>query len=90
MRVAFERSKQLSYERLRDPRTVSLAWLRTLQDEEAAVLGPDPWRYGLDDANRHNLATFLGYCGRQGVGPRELSVDELFYPPSLDEPPAFV
>jgi 4,5-dihydroxyphthalate decarboxylase len=90
IRVAFEQSKQLAYERLRDPRTVSLAWLRSLQDEQAAVLGPDPWRYGMNDANRQNLATFLGYCARQGVAQRKIALDDLFYPPSLEDPPSFV
>jgi 4,5-dihydroxyphthalate decarboxylase len=90
VRTAFDEAKRLAYTRLTDPRTVSLAWLRALQDEQAAILGPDPWRYGMDDANRHNLATFVGYCAAQGLAPTDLSVDELFYPPALEDPPAFV
>jgi 4,5-dihydroxyphthalate decarboxylase len=90
IRAAFERSKALAYERLRDPRTVSLAWLRALQDEEADILGPDPWQYGMGDANRHNLATFLGYCAAQGIAGRDLDLDGLFFPASLEDPPSFV
>jgi 4,5-dihydroxyphthalate decarboxylase len=69
---------------------VSLAWLRTLQDEQAAILGPDPWRYGMNDANRRNLVAFLGYCTRQGLAPDGLALNELFCPSSLEGPPSFV
>jgi len=88
---AFEQSKQLAYRRMQDPRTVSLAWLRALQDEERALLGHDPWQYGLSAANRANVATFLGYAKAQGVvADQQLSVDDLFVPSTREQPPAFV
>jgi 4,5-dihydroxyphthalate decarboxylase len=87
---AFEAAKATAFSRLRDPRTVSLAWLRALQEEEAALLGPDPWGYGLDDANSHVLQTFLGYAMQQGVASRSMSPAELFLPSTLERPPAYV
>jgi 4,5-dihydroxyphthalate decarboxylase len=87
---AFTEAKRLGMARLNDPRTVSLAWLRALQEEEREVLGTDPWRYGLDDVNRNTLETFLGYAERQGVTARRLEVDELFAPSTLARTPTYV
>ena len=87
---AFEAAKAAAFRRLQDPRTVSLAWLRALQEEEQALLGPDPWEYGLGEANRHVLATFLGYARQQGVAARPMAPEELFLPATLDQPPAYV
>jgi 4,5-dihydroxyphthalate decarboxylase len=87
---AFEEAKRLAMRRLENPRTVSLAWLRSLQEEEQALLGPDPWHYGLDEANSHTLATFLGYAREQGVAARDLTPPELFHPATAERPPAYV
>jgi 4,5-dihydroxyphthalate decarboxylase len=87
---AFVESKRLAMKRLTNPRTVSLAWLLALQQEERSLLGPDPWRYGFDDVNRHTLETFLGYALRQGVAAREVTAEELFFPATLEQPPSYV
>ena len=87
---AFVESKRLAMKRLTNPRTVSLAWLLALQQEERALLGPDPWRYGFDEVNRHTLETFLGYALRQGVAARKVTAEELFFPATLEQPPAYV
>lgn len=87
---AFEAAKAAAVRRLQDPRTVSLAWLRALQEEERALLGPDPWRYGLDDANAHVLRAFLGYAEQQGVASRAMTPAELFAPATIERPPAYV
>ena len=42
------------------------------------LMGSDFWSYGLDDANRHNLQTFLDHHHRQGLSSRSLKADELF------------
>ena len=86
----FSEAKRRAQQRLKDPRTVSLAWLRALQEEEQALLGPDPWRYGLDDVNRHTLDTFLGYAAAQGVTARRVAVSELFHGSTLDAIPQYV
>ena len=87
---AMEEAKRLAYRRLQDPRTVSLAWLRALQDEERALLGPDPWQYGLSAANRSTLEAFLRYSREQGMGAESLTVDDLFHPATREAPPDFV
>ena len=86
----FNRAKEAGYRRLRDPRTVSLAWLRALQEEERELLGPDPWHYGFDESNRATLDTFLGYAHRQGLTTRRLEPEELFDPGTLEAIPAYV
>ncbi|SOC49513.1 4,5-dihydroxyphthalate decarboxylase [Blastococcus aggregatus] len=87
---AFQEAKRLAYERMEDPRTVSLAWLRALIEEERALLGRDPWEYGLSDRNRRTLERFLGYAGEQGMVGRDVTVDGLFYPSTLETPPRSV
>ncbi|MGH3750349.1 MAG: hypothetical protein ACRDT8_23460, partial [Micromonosporaceae bacterium] len=87
---AFTEAKRLAFARLQDPRVVSLAWLRALQEEERELLGTDPWRYGLDQANRHVLATFLRYAAEQGLGAEALTPERLFHPSTLEQPPAYV
>jgi 4,5-dihydroxyphthalate decarboxylase len=87
---AFEAAKRAAMQRLSDPRTVSLAWLQAAQEEQLAVMGSDPWRYGLGENNRNTLATFLRYAAEQGVAARQLDVEELFCPSTIAEAPHYV
>ena len=64
---AFEKAKQLCYQRVVNPRIVPLAWFAHQWQEERKVLGPDPWVYGLGEANRKNLQTIVRYCHEQGA-----------------------
>ena len=75
---AFEASKRAAYARLQNPRIVPLAWYRSYQEQEQAILGPDPWEYGLSERNRKNLATAIKYSHQSGLISREIPVDELF------------
>ena len=75
---AFEASKQLAYQRVKNPRMVPLAWVRTAVEEQRAVLGPDPWAYGLTPANRKNLETVLRYTYQQGMIGKMVPLDALF------------
>lgn len=86
---AFDTAKGMAMARLRDPRTVSLAWLRWLIEHERDLLGPDPWINGLEP-NRHVLDTFLGYAHEQGVAARRLAAEDLFHSSVLEEPPGYV
>lgn len=86
----FEESKSMAMKRLSNPRTVSLAWLRALQEEEQALLGADPWNYGLDRQNTMTIDTFLRYAQEQGVTSRSLKAPDLFDPSVVDAPPAYV
>ncbi len=75
---AFEAAKALAYRRIANPRVVPLAWIRTSWEEQEEILGPDPWAYGLNDANRKNLETVLRYCHQQGLISRMMPLDDLF------------
>jgi 4,5-dihydroxyphthalate decarboxylase len=90
MLEVFEESKRIALKRLEDPRKVSLAWLRALQEEEAALLGRDPWRYGFDKVNHHTLDKFLEYAAAQGVNARRVTPEELFPASVREELPAYI
>ena len=75
---AFDAAKALAYTRVANPRVLPLAWGRTAWEEQRDVLGPDPWQYGLTDANRKNLTTILGYVHQQGLIRRPPPLSELF------------
>jgi 4,5-dihydroxyphthalate decarboxylase len=75
---AFEQAKEVAYRRMENPRVVPLAWFQTAFEEQQAVLGPDPWAYGLDEANRRNLQTLIQYSHDQGLIDRVVPVDALF------------
>ncbi|HWF38931.1 MAG TPA: ABC transporter substrate-binding protein [Candidatus Acidoferrales bacterium] len=75
---AFDKAKQLAYQRVRNPRVVPLAWFSAAWEEQNEILGRDPWTYGLGAANRKNLATAIRYTHQQGLISRAPSVDELF------------
>lgn len=87
---AFERSKRLAYRRMENPRSISLAWLTALQEEERSILGSDPWQSGLTEGNRRTLSAALLYAREQGIIDRSLTPEELFWPASLDEIPKYV
>jgi len=76
--LAFEEAKQLAYQRLTNPRNVPLAWFRTWWEEERALLGPDPWEYGLSELNKRNYGTLIGWVHAQVLsGPRP-KLEDLF------------
>jgi 4,5-dihydroxyphthalate decarboxylase len=75
---AFEKAKQLAYRRLANPRMVPLAFVRTAVEEQEAILGKDPWSYGLTPSNRNNLETVQRYCYQQGLISRTVPLDALF------------
>jgi len=75
---AFEASKQLAYNRVANPRMVPLAFVRTAVEEQEAILGKDPWSYGLTPQNRKNLETMQRYAYQQGLIKTIVPVDALF------------
>lgn len=75
---AFEKSRKMAMERMEDPRLVPLAWYREAWEEQNRVLGPDPWAYGLGEANRNNIETLSRYAYHQGLIDRPLRAHELF------------
>ncbi|RKR76458.1 4,5-dihydroxyphthalate decarboxylase [Frondihabitans australicus] len=62
--------------------TSMLPWLNDLADRDAALLGPDPFAFGVA-ANRVAIETFLRYHHEQGLS-RRFAVDEVFAQELLD------
>jgi 4,5-dihydroxyphthalate decarboxylase len=75
---AFQHAKALAMHRMANPRIVPLAWYREEWEAQEAILGPDPWEYGLGDKNRHTIETLAGYSHEQGLTKRRLTADDLF------------
>jgi 4,5-dihydroxyphthalate decarboxylase len=86
---AFRKAKARAWKKMEDPRRVSLAWFREGLEEQRTVLGADPWPYDLPN-NWKAVDAMCEYAARGGLTRRRLSVDELFFPPSVDEPPRYV
>ncbi len=81
---AFQKSKENCYERMRDPRNFALVWMKEHLQEQEALFGLDPWPYNLED-NRSNLEAIVRYEYEQGIIKKKPKVEELFFPPSLQE-----
>jgi 4,5-dihydroxyphthalate decarboxylase len=76
---AFEDAKQQSYKYWADHRRSSLAWFGAEQEEERALLGPDPWPYSVEK-NHVALETLLDYAFEQRLTERRLDIKEIFAP----------
>ncbi|MFK8252309.1 ABC transporter substrate-binding protein [Ancylobacter terrae] len=79
---AFDEAKNIAMKRMRNPRLVPLAWYQEAWEEQERLLGPDPWEYGLSEANSRNFETLVGYSHEQGLIDRRIPLDELFLPVS--------
>ncbi|WP_429810477.1 ABC transporter substrate-binding protein [Ensifer sp. B1-9] len=75
---AFTEAKRIAMERMENPRIVPLAWYREAWEEQQAILGDDPWAYGLGNQNRKTLETAVGYALEQGLIGRKVELSELF------------
>ena len=74
---AFEDAKQQAYKYWADHRRSSLAWFGAEQEEERALLGPDPWPYSVEK-NRVVIETVLDYAFEQRLTERRLDINEIF------------
>jgi 4,5-dihydroxyphthalate decarboxylase len=79
---AFQRAKELCYERMKDPRSFALVWVADLIREQKEIFGLDPWPYNLED-NRNALEAVIRYEYEQGMIKKKPKPEELFFPPSL-------
>lgn len=77
--TAFQEAKALAEQVLRDSGTLRymLPWLHAAAEESWRVLGPDPWKYGVEP-NRVAIETFARYCHEQGLTPRPYRAEEIF------------
>lgn len=84
--MAFQKAKHMAFQRLANPRNVPLAFCQTYFEEERALLGPDPWEYGMTDLNQSNYDTLVGYVHQQVLaGPRP-QLKDLFAKESFEIP----
>ena len=67
MYKAFEQAKALAMERMENPRIVPLAWYREAWEEQEAVLGKDPWEYGLTERNSQEFRAARDLFLRAGL-----------------------
>ena len=81
---AFQHAKEVCYERMRDPRSFALVWVKELMDEQKAIFGPDPWPYNLED-NRKALEAAVRYVYEQGMIKNKPKIEALFFSPSLQK-----
>jgi 4,5-dihydroxyphthalate decarboxylase len=79
---AFVRAQELAYAELRVSAALKtmLPWQIEAVEETTALMGEDWWPYGLGEANRKVLETFLRYHHEQGLSPERLELDTLFAP----------
>jgi 4,5-dihydroxyphthalate decarboxylase len=87
--TAFEASRALAFERMRDPRRVSLAWFAEALAEQRRVLGDDPWAYDFA-RNRAGLEMMIRWSHEQAMIARPFAPEELFHPSVLTDPPLYV
>lgn len=88
LQLAFRESKDLAFRRMVDPRSISLAWVRDLIEEQERVLGADPWAYSFAE-NRRALETMIRFSEEQGIISRRMAPEDLFVPSTLGDLPAY-
>jgi 4,5-dihydroxyphthalate decarboxylase len=82
--AAFVEAKRLAYARLEQTFGLpyALPWVMAEAEETRALMGDDPFPHGVA-RNRKTLETLAGYTDRQGLAPRRLTVEEMFWPTLL-------
>jgi len=77
------RAKQLALRDDADATYSNFAWNRQVWEEQRAVMGPDPWKYGIK-GNEKVLNTIIRYADEQGLLKKQVTIADLFVP--IDEP----
>jgi 4,5-dihydroxyphthalate decarboxylase len=82
---AFVEAKRIAYRRVADTAVLPyvLPWLVAEVEETRALMGDDPFPYGVR-RTRRTVETLAEYSFRQGLAPRRLSVEELFWESLLE------
>jgi 4,5-dihydroxyphthalate decarboxylase len=63
----------------------NFAWNRQVWEEQRAILGPDPWRFGIK-GNEKPLEALIRYAGEQGLLAQKMTISDMFV--RIDEPQA--
>ena len=82
---AFVAAKAWAYEQLAGTGTLatSLAFQAAAYEQQRALLGDDPFAYGVA-RTRATVEALAGYVHEQGLARRVVPLDELFAPEVLD------
>jgi 4,5-dihydroxyphthalate decarboxylase len=82
--AAFVEARRQAYARLEQTFGLpyALPWVMAEAEETRALMGDDPFPYGVA-RNEKTLATLAGYTYRQGLAPRRLALEEMFWPSLL-------
>jgi 4,5-dihydroxyphthalate decarboxylase len=83
---AYSQSKSLMYENMRDIgwAMVALPWFAQELEDTRKLMGDNFWPYGLTTDNRKTLDALFQYSHEQGFSKRQLKIEELFHPSTLD------
>ena len=76
-------AKQLALRDDADATYSNFAWNRQVWEEQRAVMGHDPWKYGIK-GNEKVLNTIIRYAGEQGLLKNKVTIEDLFV--QIDEP----
>jgi 4,5-dihydroxyphthalate decarboxylase len=76
-------AKQLALRDDADATYSNFAWNRQVWEEQRAVMGADPWRYGIK-GNEAALNALIRYAGEQGLLAKPVTLGDLFV--RIDEP----
>ncbi|MGE5216393.1 MAG: ABC transporter substrate-binding protein [Chloroflexota bacterium] len=61
----------------------NFAWNRQIWEEQQAIMGPDPWKFGIK-GNEKALDALIRYADEQGLLAKKMTISGLFIP--MDEP----
>ena len=79
-------ARRLAMERLRNPRTLPLAFVQDAWRAQDELLGDDPWRYGMTAANERAMELIIRYAREQGITTSSPTVSSLFS--AVDDEPS--
>ncbi|MFK5894627.1 MAG: ABC transporter substrate-binding protein [Pseudomonadota bacterium] len=82
---AYSEAKQKEYNYMKKLGWVyeSLPWYGQELEETHALMGENFWPYGIE-LNKKSLETLFRYSYEQGLSSKELTIEELFYPASME------
>ena len=63
--------------------TISLPWAAQELEETRKLMGDNFWPYGIEP-NRKALEALFRYSYEQGLAKKNLTIEELFHPSTLD------
>jgi 4,5-dihydroxyphthalate decarboxylase len=86
---AFRDSKDRALADVRDPRKICLAWAQDAYEQQVELMGPDPFAYDAE-GSRVAVETLIRYSVEQGILPKPFTLEEIFYPTTMQEPPRYV